>query len=354
MATSGTVGQTVIDVVTLCEHIARRCGVQPNQLGPEHLRVLKNVMYFFMTSLSNMGVNLWRVQRGLFGLDVNQGTYTMPEGTLDCLKALYRIPEPLSGTVTSSDGQTSLAALTDGLGGTTFKQTGPNGSIQFDFGDDVTVNLVGLLMGSGGSSVITPVLEVSPDAVTWTAIRAPGAVDVTAGKWKWFNIEPATTARYFRVRESNDGTLAFNQIVAAQDFFEYEMYRMSRDEYASIPNKRQKGEPRQFWFDRQSTPQMVTWPVCDPTAFGHLVSVWLHMQCQDIGQLSGQVDIPQRWYEAFVANCAFSAILDLPGADLSRYPMVKEQAALYSLPAEAEERDNSPMKIVPNIGPYTA
>lgn len=352
MSTSGTVGQTVIDVVTLCEHIARRCGVQPNQLGPEHLRILKNVMFFFMTSLSNRGVNLWRLQRGLFGLDMNQATYTMPAGTLDCIKALYRVPQPLDATITSDMGGT-VANLGDSNFDTVFTQTGANGSIQYDFTDPVTVNLVGLLAGS--ASALTPVFEASADAVTWTPVRSPGVTAMTDGKWKWFNIEPASTKRYFRVRETGGSVISLREVVVAQDFREYEMYRMNRDQYAGIPEKRFPGEPRQFWFDRQSpSPQMIVWPVPDDTCFTNCVSVWLHMQCQDVGQLSGQIDIPQRWYEAFVANCAFSAILDLPGADLTRYDMVKDQAQSTGLIAEGEERDNSPIQLLPNIGPYTS
>ena len=351
MATSGTVGQTVIDVVTLCEHIARRCGVQPNQLGPEHLRILKNVMFFFMTSLSNRGINLWRVQRGLFGLDMNQATYVMPAGTLDCIKALYRVPTPLDGTITSDMGGT-VANLGDNDFDTVFTQSAANGSLQYDFTDEVTVNLVGLLAGS--SAALTPVFEVSDDATTWTAVRSPGVTAMQDGKWRWFNIEPAKTKRYFRIRETGGSVMSLREVVVAQDFHEYEMYRMNRDQYASIPDKRQPGEPRQFWFDRQSpTPQMLLWQVPDSASYKNCVSVWLHMQCQDIGQLSGQVDIPQRWYEAFVANCAFSAILDLPGADLTRYDMVKDQAQATGLVAEGEERDNSPVQLLPNISGYT-
>lgn len=352
MATSGTTGQTVIEVVTLAEHIARRCGVQPNQLGPEHLRILKNVMFFFMTSLSNIGINLWRVQRGLFGFVEAQGTYVMPSGTLDLIKAHYRTPSPLSGIVTSSAGGT-VANLGDQDPSTIFTQNATNGNVQYDFTDDVIVNLVGLL--GAANATITPTFEWSEDGVTWYELRSPGALSMADRKWKWFNIEPAMPARFFRIRETAGGTLTFRDVVVAQDWTEIEMWRMSRDEYSGLPEKRFPGQPRQFWFDRQSpNPQLVAWPVPDREAMYSLCSVFLHMQCQDVGDLSGEVDIPQRWYEAFVANCAYSAILDLPGADLSRFPMLQTQADRTMTIANSEERDNTPTVLTPNIGPYTA
>lgn len=352
MATSGTTGQTVIDVIDLCEHIARRCGVQPNRLTPEHLRVLKNVMFFFMTSLSNRGINLWRVQRGLFGLAEGQGTYTMPSGTLDLIQAHYRTPDRLDATVTASDS-TDTGNLVDGDVDTVYTQGSTGGNVQWDFTDKAMVNLVGLL--GAGADAMSLIFEASSDASTWSELRTPGSITMADGKWKWFNIEPAKNARYFRIREQSTGTLKFRDAFVCQDWREITMFRMNRDEFGNLPDKRFPGEPRQFWFDRQSPkPEMILWPVPDEGAAFSLVSVFLHMQCQDIGQLSGEVDIPQRWYDAFVANCAFEAILDLPGADLARYPMLKDQAASTMAVAEGEERDNTPLNILPNIEGYTA
>lgn len=351
MATSGTVGQTTFEVIDLIEHIGRRCGVQPNRLTPEDMDTIKNVMFFFMTSLSNRGINLWRVQRGLFGLVEAQGTYVMPAGTLDLIHASYRTPDALSGIVTSSAGGT-VANLSDNDPTTIFTQSGPGGNVQWDFTNDVIVNLVGLLAGSTATLNLT--FEWSEDGVQWNELRTPGATAMTDRKWRWFNIEPAMPARFFRVRETANGVLSFRDVIVCQDWREIEMYRMSRDEYVGLPDKRFPGQPRQFWFDRQSpTPQLVAWPVPDLEAMYSLVSVYLHMQCQDIGELNGQVDIPQRWYEAFIANCAYSAILDLPNADLSRFPMIERQADRTMTIAEAEERDNTPTKLTPNISGYT-
>lgn len=352
MSTSGTVGQTVIEVVTLIEHIARRCGVESGRLTPEGMRIIKNVMYFFMTSLSNRGINLWRVQRGLFGLNQGQATYVMPAGTLDLIQAHYRMPQRLSGTISSSAGGT-VANLDDADPSTVFTQSAPGGNVQWDFTSDAMVNLVGLLAAS--SATLNLIFEASADGVVWEELRTPAATAMTDRKWKWFNIEPAKSRRFFRVRETGSGVLSFRDVLLCQDWEEIQMYRMDRDEYGGLPEKRFPGEPRQFWFDRQSpTPQMILWPVPDAASEYHLVSVYLHMQCQDIGQLSGEVDIPQRWYDAFVANCAYSAILDLPGADLNRFQMLERQADRAMQAAESEERDNTPTKLLPNISGYTS
>jgi hypothetical protein len=63
--------------------------------------------------------------------------------------------------------------------------------------------------------------------------------------------------------------------------------------------------------------------------------------------------VPQRWYEAVVAMLAAKLALEIAEVDASMIPLLdqKAQQALYT--AQAEERDNSPMMIAPNISMYT-
>ena len=350
MATSGTVGQTSIEVATLIEHVCRRCGVQPDRISPEMIGTVKNVMFMFLTSLSNMGINLWRVQRGLFGLNEGQATYILPAGTLDVIQANYRRPSALTGTVTSSAGGT-VANLSDKDVNTVFTQESAGGSVQWQFATAKMVNLIGILPGADGTLAAS--FEVSSDGAAWTAVRT-GNFSLFNSKWKWWNIEPAKSALYFRIRETSTGTLSFREVVLSSEWREHPLYRMSRDDYTLVPNKRSAGEPMQYWFDRQSAGQIVFWPTPNAASGYNVVSLYSHMQVQDIGAISNTLDIPQRWYDAVVANCAYMAILDIPGADLKRYDMLKDQAGLTMRVAEAEERDNGPVEILPNIGPYTA
>jgi hypothetical protein len=349
--TSGTVGQTQIEVAAMIEHIGRRCGITTDRITPEIIATVKNVIFMFCTSLSNRGINLWRVQRGLFGINPGQATYIMPAGTLDIISANYRVPQRLGGTITSSAGGT-VANLADGDRDTVCTQSSSGGNLQWQFTTETMVNLVGLL--SAATTTNTLIFEVSDDGAAWTAVRTPGATDMVDQKWKWFNIEPAKSALYFRVRETSSGTLSLREVTLSSSWSETQMYRMSRDEFINIPNKRSAGEPRQYWHDRQSAAQMLLWPTPDEGASMNVISLWSHMQVQDIGAISNILDIPQRWYDAVVANCAFMAILDIPGADLNRYDKLKDQALLTLTVAEAEERDNTPTEWLPNISGYTA
>jgi hypothetical protein len=349
MSSSGTVGQTTIEVSDLLDHIIRRCGKMPSDLTPENVASIKNSLFFFLSGLSNRGINLWRVTRSLMAIYPNQAEYTLAAGTLDLLNVLYRTPERLSGTITTSDGGTT-SYLDDSDTDTVFTQSGPTGNVYWDFSSDTTVGLVGVLPGA--STTWALVFETSEDASTWTAIKTVGSTAYTDGTWVWYELEPSRSARYFRVR-TTAGTLSFRELFLSASWTEVQMYRMNRDDYSNLPNKRTASDqPLQFWLDRQLTPKMVVWPV--PSNTFRLMNVFAHMHIEDVGAISNTLNIPQHWYKAVVTNVAYDCLLDLPGTDVKRFEMLGKQAQDSMIEAEAEERDASPTKWSPNISAYTA
>lgn len=350
MATSGTTGATTLEVSDLLDHIVRRCGLTPDKLTPELAGVVRNSLYFFFGTLSNRGINLWRVVRTLVGIAAYKGEYTLTTGTIDVLQALWRTPQRLSGTVATSAGGTTTN-VDDGDVDTSLTQSAPSGNISWNFTDDTVVNLVGLL--PNGTATLALTFETSPDGTTWTAIKTLASSSFTDNTWYWYELEPSRSAQYFRVRETAAGTLNFREIFLANTWTEVTMSRMNRDDYSNLPSKRSaSGQPLQFWLDRQLTPKMVLWPIPDNSF--RLMNLFTHMHIEDVGAISNTLDIPQRWYNAIVANVALDCILDLPGADVKRYEMLKEQADRTLGMAEAEERDASPTNIIPQIGVYTA
>ena len=73
----------------------------------------------------------------------------------------------------------------------------------------------------------------------------------------------------------------------------------------------------------------------------------------DVGTMTQEIEVPQRWYEAIVAMLAAKMALEILEVDAGMISMLdaKAERALYV--AQAEERDNSPMMIAPNIAVYT-
>ena len=81
--------------------------------------------------------------------------------------------------------------------------------------------------------------------------------------------------------------------------------------------------------------------------------VWYSRQIMDVGDLYGELEIPQRWYEAVVMMLAHRLALSLPQIPMDRIQYLEKMANDYLNLAEAEERDRSPIYFRPNIAVYT-
>jgi hypothetical protein len=73
----------------------------------------------------------------------------------------------------------------------------------------------------------------------------------------------------------------------------------------------------------------------------------------DVGSLTEEIEIPQRWFEAIVYQLAARLAEELPQVDPSMLPVLDQKAMRALNEAEVEERDNSPIYFTPNIAVYT-
>lgn len=349
MASSGTVGQTQVPVDYIFDTAARRCGVSPANLTPESVELLKNTLYTMLSDWSNRGVNLWRLQQPLLGLQAGKYVYDLPVGTIDILNANFRTPQRLSSTPTSSAGGTADNA-TDGDVETIMTQVSTLGNLQFVLEDAQYVNLVGILPGA--SSTLALVIEYSTDSgVTWNTAKTIASAAYIDREWAWFEIDPSYEADYWRIRATS-GTLVLREAYLCKDWYDVPMYRMNKDEYSMLPNKRfQASQIYQFWLNRQIDAQMVLWPT--PSSYFYLLALQTHRHIEDVGAMTNTVNIPQRWIDALCWCLAFKALPELPGADMTRFDMLAKMAVEPRFDAEAEERDKSPVIFTPNIRGYT-
>lgn len=355
MSTSGTVGETVYKAADLMDSIARRCGVSPATLSPDSLDTLMGVLWRLLASWSNRGINLWRVYHELTPIYNGQQIYPLTQGDIDVMRAVLRQPIRLSAdSVTSSAGGT-VANLSDGDLETACTQVSADGNIVYDWGDDATqqVGLIGINSAAARSYTLT--MAISNDGSTYSTVLAPGATTYTAGGWKWYEIEPAgVPSRYFRISEGGGSILSLEEVVLAQNWSDVEVSRWNMDQWSLNPSKRSGGTPRQYYEERLKTPQLNLWPVPDSTQILNLLVLWKHRHIEDVGRMSYELDIPERWYQPLVDMASYIALPEMPNADLKRYEILKDIAMGITLPdAEKEEADRGPMQFDVGLGAYT-
>ena len=356
MAYSETYGQ-VYSVQTLIDHAARRCGKLAEELTSEQLVAAREVLGMTLSSLINIGIQYWAIEKEVIGLTADKYIYSLPVGANDVLNALYRTMNRPSGDYASSAGGT-VSFVADNNVDTVCQQTSPNGNISVDFGTDnpVYAGSIGVLpyVAGGGSATWTFTLEYSTDNSTWNTLENVGTVVVSDSQWLWYDIDPGQTVQFYRIRASGGTTLALREWYVGNNSREITMSRLNRDDYTNLPNKNfTANQPYQFWFNRTiPQPEIYLWPT--PNDPFIQMTVWYSKQIMDVGDLTDELQIPQRWYLATLAMLSHQLALELPQVPLDRVQYLETQAMRYLNEAEQEERDRSPIYFAVNLMPYTS
>jgi hypothetical protein len=356
MAYSGTVGQTVITVQTLIDHGARRCGKLAEELTSEQLLSARESLYFWLSNLANRGIQYWAINKLVLGTKPDQYIYSLPVGSVDALNVLYRTMDQPTGSYISSAGGV-VANVYDNDVDTWCQQTSANGNISVNYGTDNPqyIGSIGILpyVSGGGTAQWSYVYEYSIDGVTWHTLYDAGTVTVRDNEWIWQDIDPGESVQYYRIRAYGATTLALRELYFGNNSREIQMSRLNRDDYTNLPNKNfTANQPFQYWFDRTiPEPTMYIWPT-PSSAFVQIV-VWYSRQIMDVGSLTDELEIPQRWYEAVLFGLSHRMALELPAVAPDRIAYLEKMAAQYLYDAEQEERDKSPIYWAPNISVYT-
>lgn len=327
MAYSGTVSQTVFNTRRVIENAFRRCKQPAELLTAEIVDIANDQLYLLLSDLANQGAPLWCIEKQILPFYDGVGYIPLESSTVDILNSNFRQLQQVTGT--NTDTATARTIY---------------------FGSQAFVTSVGI---KWLATSVPIALERSDDNIVWETIQTETPT-AAAGEWTWYDLESSVATNYFRVRATS-GVLSFETIYTGNTPTEIPLARMNRDDYTNLPNKSfQSNRSLQFWFDRLiPNPVMRLWPVPNASAEVCQAVIWRQRYIMDVGTMTQELEVPQRWYEAIVANLAVKLAMEVAEVDAGLIPMLdqKAQQALYI--AQMEERDNSPMMMTPNIAPYT-
>jgi len=279
--------------------------------------------------LANRGLQLWCIERYLMPLYQAQGLITMPNGIVDILNTNLRtvgvVNQNTNNTTTSTTYTTIFPTVTQ-------------------------VTTIGIEWSGASTSYA---LETSDNGTTWTTLATESNPNATANTVTWVDVQGALATSYFRVRATS-GTLNQSQVILANTPNEIPMARLNRDDYVNLPNKSFQGRPLQFWVDRLlNAPVLNLWPVPSPQFVTAQVVVWVKRYIMDVGMMTQEIEIPQRWYDAVVYVLASRLAEETPTVDPQMIAILDQKAQRSLMEAENEERDDSPIYLTPNIAVYT-
>lgn len=330
-ATSGTVGQTTFDVVTLIEHAFRRAsGKITSLMSGDQLVSAKQNLSLVLAAFANKGLSLWCISTKGYAAVPYAAAYALDAGTEDVLTVMRR-----TGTFTSS-GSTGagVAALT--------------------YASATQVGSASLTLPSSAGLTVTWALQYSDDGVVWTTV-GERSVAFSEETTICLLADPQPPALYWRVYQTAGASQTPVAVKFASAFYDTPLSKISRTDYFTLPNKNIAGTPTQFWYDKQAfSPNIVVWPVSSTEDYQFLVTVMT--QVQDVTSYTESLMAPVRWYDAIIAELAVRVFLELPkemrndGISLND---LRDMAAEKLMEAGNSESDGGPIRWAPDISSYT-
>lgn len=329
MATSGTVSNTTFNTLRVVDNAFRRCRLPVQAVTAEMHDYAKDTLYLFLSELANYRTPSWCIVKSMEPLVQHVPQVSLPQGTVEVLNVNLRYASEIEASFFSQDVSEFVIAFYNSID-----------EIYF-----VTPRLV-----RWGFSVLptTATFQISEDNITWVTV---GTITPTEGT-HWTEIAIPATGGYFRVISTDPFTVS--ALAVYNNPTEIPLGSVNRDTFSSFPNKFSEGRPVNYWFQRNTEPVLNLWPTPDSSSSlnQHLI-VWSHRHIMDVGELAGDIEVPQRWMEAIISGLAQRLAEQTPQVDIQILGILSQRAAMAIAAAWDGDNDGSPTFYQPNISAYT-
>jgi hypothetical protein len=350
MATSGTVSTTIFTTRKVIDHAFRRCKLSPQLITSEHIETAKDLLWLFLSTLATKGIALWAVEKQIIPLYGYVQDVPLPVGTVDLLNANLRNMDRPGGTYTSSEGNADNAFDSDI--DTACLQTTPAGWIQVEYENAARLTGFGILPDATGTWDIS--IQVSDDGSTWENAYTNAALEVDEQEWFWVDVQGLYTKSFCRLKANGSTILEVAEFYTGNNPNEIPLALINTDNYDSQPNKAFPGRPTEYRYDKQRVqPVMNLWPAPGPEYTFYQITTRVQRYIQDVGTLTQELDIPQRWFLAIICELGRQLAYEIQEVKADVLPGISMEAETQLKIAWDGESDSSPVQLRINISPYT-
>ena len=141
-----------------------------------------------------------------------------------------------------------------------------------------------------------------------------------------------------------DDVVDILEVTLRRNGTDYEVERISRGEYATLPNKTTQGRPSQFYFDRQIDPVINLWTVPENST-DQLIYYYVR-RIDDSDNLVNTTDMPFRFYPCMVAGLAYYMSMKRAPERVQLLKSVYEEEFQR---AADEDEGRTPLKLQPSL-----
>lgn len=134
------------------------------------------------------------------------------------------------------------------------------------------------------------------------------------------------------------------EVVLRRDGTDFDLNRVSRGEYLSIPNKTTQGRPSQYYYNRQNIPEINLWAT--PDSSSDTLVYYYVQRIQDADALVNTTDAPFRFLPCVISGLSYYlAIKRAP----DRIQLLKNIYEEEFQRAADEDEDRVPLKLQPSF-----
>ena len=141
------------------------------------------------------------------------------------------------------------------------------------------------------------------------------------------------------------------QTTVSGDTTDINLTRISREDYLEIPNKTSKGQPSQYFLDRQrAAPVIFLYPTPDDST--DVFKFRRSKKVEDITASNEDIDVPDRFYPCLISGLAYYLSLKRPQIEMNRR---QELRLIYEEEfdrAATEDREKVDLRIMPVLSSY--
>jgi hypothetical protein len=133
-------------------------------------------------------------------------------------------------------------------------------------------------------------------------------------------------------------------VVVRRDGTDFEVERISRGEYATLPNKTTQGRTSQYWLNRQIDPVINLWAVPENST-DQLIYYYVR-RIEDADSLVDTTDMPFRFFPCMVAGLAYYMAMKRAPERVQLLKTVYEEEFQR---AADEDQGRTPLKLQPSL-----
>ena len=134
------------------------------------------------------------------------------------------------------------------------------------------------------------------------------------------------------------------EVVLRRSGTDFEVQRISRGDYVTLPNKTTQGRPSQYYLDRQISPKLNLWAV--PENSTDQIIYYYVRRIEDADALVNTTDMPFRFYPCMVAGLSYYIAMKRAPDRIQMLKTVYEEEFQR---AADEDQGRTPLKLQPSL-----